>query len=203
MTPEVLSMKSVASRTTRPTAERLFFPIMAMLIVAAVFLGFARTFFLAPLYQSHLPNALVALHGVVFSAWIAWFAVQANLVSAGRLDLHKRLGAAGAFLLALVILLGCLIMLEGLRRDASRSGLDQPRIFALNLIGFSIAVTLLVRGLQLRRNPPAHKRLMLLTPPRTFSPSQSAIHPHQSAKIMSAQPAVSSRAKSKHRAVSS
>jgi len=135
---------------------------MAVLFIATVFLGFARTFFLAPMYHYELPNALVSVHGTVFSAWIVLFAVQATLVPAGRADLHKRLGVAGAYLFGIVVLLGCLIMLEGLRRDVSRPGLDEPRIFSLNLVGLVIAVALLSRGLLLRRDAQAHKRLMLL-----------------------------------------
>jgi hypothetical protein len=122
-----------AKRSSRSRAEAFFFPLMAVLFVATVFLGFARTFFLAPMYHYELPSPLVAVHGAVFSAWIALFAVQATLAPAGRPDLHKRLGVAGAYLLGVVVLLGCLIMLEGLRSDVSRPGLDQPRIFALNL----------------------------------------------------------------------
>ena len=84
------------------------------------------------------------------------------MVSSGHLALHKRLGVAGAYLLGLVVLLGCVIMLEGVWREVSRPGLDGARIFSLNLIGFSVAVGLLTRGLLLRRDPQTHKRLMLL-----------------------------------------
>ncbi len=49
---------------------------MALPIIAAVFLGFARTFFLAPIYHYHLPNLLFAVHGTVFASWIALFGVQ-------------------------------------------------------------------------------------------------------------------------------
>lgn len=157
-----VSTASPAKQSSRSRAEAFFFPLMAVLIVATVLLGFARTFFLAPLYHYELPNPLVAVHGTVFSAWIALFAVQATLVPAERLDLHKRLGLAGVYLLGLVVLLGCLIMLEGLRRDVSLPGLDEARIFSLNLVGFSVAVALLWRGLLLRRDPQTHKRLMLL-----------------------------------------
>lgn len=153
---------SVAKMSERRREEALFFPAMAVLIIVTVVLGFARTFFLAPMYHYQLPNALVALHGAVFSAWIALFAIQATLVPVGHLVLHRRIGVAGAYLLGLVVLLGCLIMLEGVQRDVSRPGLDQARIFSLNLVELTVAVTLLGRGLLLRRDAGAHKRLMLL-----------------------------------------
>ncbi len=162
MTFSEVSAASPARRSARSRPEAFFFPLMAVLFIATVFLGFARTFFLAPMYHYEQPNLLVAVHGTIFSDWIALFAVQATLVPAGRSDLHKRLGVAGAYLFGLVVVLGCLIMLEGLRRDVSRPGLDQPRIFALNLVGLVVSVALLSRGLLLRRDAQAHKRLMLL-----------------------------------------
>jgi hypothetical protein len=82
---------ALASGSAHSRLANFFFPFMALLIVAAVFLGFARTFFLAPIYHYHLPNLLVAVHGIVFASWIALFAVQTSLVAAGRADLHKKL----------------------------------------------------------------------------------------------------------------
>ena len=149
-------------KSLRSRAEVFFFPLMAVLFIATVFVGFARTFFLGPMYNYVLPNLLVSVHGTVFSAWIVLFAVQATLVPAGRTDVHQRLGIAGAYLFGSVVLLGCLIMLEGLRRDVSRPGLDEPGIFSLNLVGLVIAIALIWRGLLLRRDAQAHKRLMLL-----------------------------------------
>lgn len=157
-----VSAASWAKGSSRSRIEAVFFPLMALLIVATVVLGFARTFFLAPMYHNELPNSLVAVHGTVFSAWVALFAVQATLVPVGRVALHKRLGVAGAVLLGLVVLLGYLIMLEGVWRDVSRPGLDQTQIFSLNLVGFNVAVGLLSCGLVFRRDPQTHKRLMLL-----------------------------------------
>src|SRR3984957_16481065 len=105
-----------ASRSARLRLEQIFFPFMALLIIAAVFLGFARTFFLAPVYHFQLPNLPVAVHGVVFASWIALFAIQTSLVAIGRVDLHKKLGALGAILAGLVFIMAYLVMLEGLHR---------------------------------------------------------------------------------------
>lgn len=67
---------ALASGSGRSRLIKFFFPFMALPIIAAVFLGFARTFFLAPIYHYHLPNLLVAVHGTVFASWIALFGVQ-------------------------------------------------------------------------------------------------------------------------------
>jgi hypothetical protein len=150
-----------ASRPARLRLEQVFFPFMALLLVAAVLLGFSRTFFLAPVYHYHLPNLLVAVHGVVFASWIALFAIQTSLVAAGRVDLHKKLGFFGAFLVGLVFIMAYAVMLEGLHRGFVVSLQDEAQILALDVVGIDVAFAMFVAGLLLRRNPAAHKRLML------------------------------------------
>ena len=75
--------------------ENLFFSGMAVLILATVFLGFARTYYLAGLFKAPLPNLIIHIHGAVFSSWILLLFAQTSLVAAGRVDLHRRLGPAG------------------------------------------------------------------------------------------------------------
>jgi hypothetical protein len=150
-----------ASRPARLRLEQVFFPVMALLLIAAVLLGFSRTFFLAPVYHYHLPNLLVAVHGVVFASWIALFAIQTSLVAAGRVDLHKKLGFFGAFLVGLVFIMAYAVMLEGLHRGFVVSLQDEAQILALDVVGIDVAFAMFVAGLLLRRNPAAHKRLML------------------------------------------
>jgi hypothetical protein len=50
--------------------ENLFFSSMAGVFLVSVFIGFARTYYLAGLFRAPLPNLLVHIHGAVFSAWI-------------------------------------------------------------------------------------------------------------------------------------
>jgi hypothetical protein len=152
---------ALAPTSARLCLEKIFFPTMALLIIAAAFLGFARTFFLAPMYNYHLPNLLVAVHGVVFSLWIALFAIQASLVPAGHVDIHKKLGALGAVLVGLVLIMAYAVMLEGLHRGIAFRGQDDAQILALDVIGIDVSFAMFVAGLLLRRNPAFHKRLML------------------------------------------
>jgi hypothetical protein len=152
---------ALASRPMRLRLEQFFFPFMALLLVAAVLLGFSRTFFLAPVYHYHLPNLLVAIHGVVFASWMALFAIQVSLVAVGRVDLHKKLGFAGAVLVGLVFVMAYAVMLEGIHRGFAASERDQAQILALDVIGINASFVMFVVGLLLRGNPASHKRLML------------------------------------------
>jgi hypothetical protein len=161
-----LSSVALASSSARSRLETFFFPFMALLTIAAVFLGFARTFFLAPMYHYHLPNLLVAVHGVVFASWIGLFAIQTSLVAAGRVDLHRKLGAVGAVLVGLVFIMAYAVMLEGVHRGFAIPGQllsarDQAQILALDVVGINVSFAMFAAGLLLRRNPTSHKRLML------------------------------------------
>src|SRR6266702_1944732 len=64
--------------------ENLFFSGMAVLILATVFLGFARSYYLAGVFKAPLPNLIV--HMLVFSTLI-YFALRNRFNPAA----HKRL----------------------------------------------------------------------------------------------------------------
>ena len=73
--------------------DHLFFSAMALLILATVFVGFARTYYLAGVFHAPLPSLIIHLHGAAFSCWILLLVTQTSLVSAGRVDIHRRLGS--------------------------------------------------------------------------------------------------------------
>ena len=75
--------------------DRYFFPGMALLMLATVFWGFARTYYLAGVFRAPLPNWLVHVHGAVFSCWILLLVTQTSLVAANRVDVHRKLGLLG------------------------------------------------------------------------------------------------------------
>ncbi|MGB7820975.1 MAG: hypothetical protein WBL22_02175, partial [Candidatus Sulfotelmatobacter sp.] len=63
--------------------DNYFFPGIAILILVTVFVGFARSYFLAGVLRAPLPNLLIHIHGAVFSSWIFLLITQTLLVSAG------------------------------------------------------------------------------------------------------------------------
>ena len=86
--------------------RKSLFSGMAVLILTTVFLGFARSYYLAGLFKAPLPNLIIHIHGAVFSSWILLLIAQTWLVAAGRVDLHRRLGLLGFALACLVVILG-------------------------------------------------------------------------------------------------
>lgn len=85
--------------------DNLFFSGMAVLILATVFLGFARSYYLAGVFRAP-PNLLIHIHGAAFSSWILLLIAQTSLVAGGRVDLHRRLGLLGFGLACLMVILG-------------------------------------------------------------------------------------------------
>src|SRR5262245_59781931 len=84
-------------------AERVFYGGMAGLVLVLVFLGFGPSYYLRPVFRPAQPlSRVLHLHGLVFSVWVALLVTQAALVSARRVDLHRKLGILGAAWAALM-----------------------------------------------------------------------------------------------------
>jgi hypothetical protein len=71
--------------------RRRFFVIMASAVILIVFAGFAPTFYLRGSFTQDRPmSVLLHVHGIVFSAWVIIFLVQALLIARGSRRLHQR-----------------------------------------------------------------------------------------------------------------
>ncbi len=109
------------------------------------------------LRQKPAVPGLVYWHAAVFVAWLVLVSVQVALVLSGRLGLHQRVGRVGATIAVFMVPLGLATALTVLRMEPY-----PPAALALNLVdllGFIVFVGL---GIHYRREPDAHKRLMML-----------------------------------------
>ena len=162
MATTVVDAPALENPACRSHERRIFFG-MSLLIALVVFIGFARTYFLAGLFHAKpLPAPIVHIHGVVFSSWIALLVIQASLVASARADIHRRLGVVGFALAPLVVVLGILVANEMLRRLWAVPGFDAGAIYAVALsqvLGFAVPQAF---ALGLRREPAYHKRLVLI-----------------------------------------
>jgi hypothetical protein len=150
--------------------DDLFFSGMAVVSLITVFVGFARTYFLAGMFRAPLPNLLLHIHGAAFTLWIVLFISQISLVMARRVDLHRRLGLLGFGLAVLMIVLGVLTASDRLARHVAHPGADSVEevraFYAIPMADIFMFSTLLYLGYRNRSHPVAHKRLMLFA---TFS----------------------------------
>lgn len=142
--------------------DHLFFSSMALLLLATVFLGFAHSYYLAGVFRAPLPAFIIHLHGAAFSCWILLLVTQTSLVSAGRVDIHRRLGIAGFLLACLMVILGVWAATNSLLRKAGPPGSDPQSFYIIPLGDMLIFATLIFFAYRSRSNPSAHKRLIFL-----------------------------------------
>lgn len=139
-----------------------FYVAVAVISAAIVFLGFSRTFYLNPLFARLDLSALRIVHGVVFSLWLVLLVAQTTLVAARRTDLHRRLGAAGAVLAALMIVVGMAMAVDAARNGVLNPSLPPPVVFFVVPFFDIVVFTILIAAAFLYRSQPEfHKRLMI------------------------------------------
>jgi hypothetical protein len=142
--------------------DHRFYNGMSLLIAAIVFAGFYRTFYLSPWLHGPALSPLRIMHGVAFSAWILLFVTQTTLVAAGRTDIHRRLGIAGAVLAVGMVVLGSVLAVWNAREGRAPPGIP-PRVFLIiPLFDMLVFAPLVAAAVWYRHRPETHKRLMLL-----------------------------------------
>jgi len=142
--------------------DHLFFSGMALLMLVTVFVGFAPTYYLAGVFHAPLPSRIIHVHGAVFSCWILLLLTQTSLVSASRVDIHRRLGIVGFFLACLMVIVGVLAATDSLVREAGPPGGDPKFFYIIPLTDMLVFATLVFFAFRNRFNPAAHKRLILV-----------------------------------------
>lgn len=142
--------------------DHRFFGAMAILLLLSVFIGFAHTYYLAGLFHAPLPSFIIHVHGAVYSIWILLFVTQTGLVSARRVDMHRRLGVIAFLWACLMIVLGLLAAVDGLRRGAGPPGRDPGAFFAVPVGDMVIFSTLILFSFRNRAKPAVHKRLIVI-----------------------------------------
>lgn len=157
---------SVSAATASPEAARKFRPSfffwMTLAMCFFVFGGFGTTY-LFPLTTGSFPPAppIVHLHGIIFFSWMILLVVQAGLVGAGNIRLHRSLGTFGIALAAVTIYTGILLQLIASRPSLERGvapGTDGIFLGLAAFVGFILMFTLAMRN---TRRPEIHKRMIL------------------------------------------
>src|SRR2546423_7759777 len=161
---------AVARATTTANDERrlpgrrydhVFFTGMALLILATVFVGFARTYYLAGVFRASLPSP-IHVHGAAFSCWILLLIAQTTLVSAGRVDIHRKLGIAGFLLACVMVVLGVWAGTNSLARAFGGGGNDPLFFYIIPITDMLIFATLVAFAYSERRDSAVHKRLIVI-----------------------------------------
>ena len=176
-----LTKHTFSQAPVRATPRGRFFLGISCVLLAFVTIGFGPTFYFRPFRNVPSVPAYVLVHGAVLSAWYVWLVMQTTLVAVNRIDVHRRLGVAGALLGGAVVVsslmanLGAVPRLSALGSQVAFDLARQTVIFWSNvghLLAFSIFLSAAVA---VRRRPEVHKRLMVLASISILGPALARI----------------------------
>lgn len=162
MATDALRQQAVPRLRVNPKADRAFFSTMIVLLWATVLFGFAKTYFLAGMVTAPLPNKLIHVHGAIMTLWMIILFVQTALISAHKVKWHMSLGLFGFSLAVLMVIIGPIAATDSLRRGAAPLGLDALTFYIIPLTSIFVFGVLAFFAYRLRRQPAAHKRLILI-----------------------------------------
>jgi uncharacterized membrane protein YozB (DUF420 family) len=146
-------------------ADRRFFGTMAFVAAAVILVGFGNTYGPKVVHGTPALPWVVHLHAAVFGCWLVLLVVQVGLVARKKLDTHRRLGAWGVALAALMLVVGLATAIEAARLGhRGIPGVEFPGaagFLLLNVVSLFVFGALAAAGWAWRHRPQAHKRLML------------------------------------------
>jgi FtsH-binding integral membrane protein len=161
-TVSTIRSKPAVDVLPRRRFDRVFFSGTALLMLAAVIVGFGPTYYFAGGLRASLPSLAIHIHGAIFSCWMLLLIVQTALVSGRRVDIHRKLGLAGFMLACAMAVVGPWAATDRLVRGAARPGQD-PYFFYIipltDILNFSV---LILFAYLFRRDPATHKRLIYI-----------------------------------------
>ena len=156
----VASVSSGASSRPRRGGHG-FYVVMPIVSCLVVLIGFGPTYYFKPIMTSRSLPMLTHVHGAVFTVWLLLFGIQTTLVARHRTDIHRRLGPFGGVLAIAMIVLGLMMAIVRARRGDIGGFNDAQTLFAFEFGAMVVFAILVGAALYQRRQPEAHKRLML------------------------------------------
>jgi len=127
---------------------------------AGMFAGFGADF---PkyLHENAPPSTVLHVHAVVFTVWMLLLTAQVLLVLGDRVAIHRKLGVFAVGWACLMAVMGPWAAMEWqvLKLHTPRSN---PWFLSLNIVDIAGFLILLAWGIALRKNPAAHRRMMIL-----------------------------------------
>jgi uncharacterized membrane protein YozB (DUF420 family) len=154
-------MTTVKSVSSGASSRHAFYMAMAIVSTLVVLVGFGPTYYFKPIMTSPSLPMLTHVHGAVFTMWLLLFGIQTTLVARHRTDIHRRLGPFGGVLAIAMIVLGLMMAIVRARRGDIGGFTDAQTLLAFEFGDMAVFAILVGAALYQRRQPEAHKRLML------------------------------------------
>lgn len=140
-------------------ADAWFFPAILGAIWLILLGGFLPETFASLQPGGRAFPLIIHVHALVFFGWITFLTLQIGLVRTGNLAWHRRMGIVGAALAVAVVIAG---PAAALTQHMSHQARQPPQFLALQVGNIAVFAGMVTAALLLRRDPSAHKRLMLI-----------------------------------------
>ena len=143
--------------------EHWFYVRMAYACAAIAVIGFTPTYW-APLATGRFPGpALLTFHGLLSTAWMALFILQARAAATYRFDQHRALGLAGISVATAVFRTGFMVAIHSIDRGAAVGLGVEAQTFAIVPISIIVMFAAAVgTAIATVRRSDVHMRLMLV-----------------------------------------
>lgn len=149
--------------------DRYFYAAATVLLLVLTIVGFKLFYFEGRAYPDReiTPpiRTLVITHGVAMSVWMLLALAQPLLVAAGRVQLHRKLGAVTAIVAAALTLLGLKIGIESTRvapPDMMFGPFTPKQFMAVPVLDILLFAGFVAAGIVFRRRPDIHRPAMFL-----------------------------------------
>ena len=158
-------MATAAAPRARWKNDRLFYSLMSLFILLLSVAGFARSYYLAPWFETPQGTPEITLllhvHGAAATAWLVLMVVQPLLIAGKNRRLHRKLGWFGLAVAVAVVVLGNLAAIAAIH--VGFIGLGDPHVFyAVPFFAINSFAVAAFFGFLWRERAETHKRLMLL-----------------------------------------
>lgn len=162
--PDTFTPALSSAAPVREALTRGFYLGLVVLMSLIVLAGF-WPFYAALLTGTSQGSGLLYLHAAVFSGWLGLLFVQAWLVYARRVPIHREVGRYGIYYGVLVLLVGAAVTISEPVRGVvdGRWSLDEAAGFMILPLGdILLFAGFFAAGIAFRRRKDLHKRLMVL-----------------------------------------
>jgi hypothetical protein len=113
-------------------------------------------------HENPAAPAIIYLHAAVFIVWLLFLTAQVTLVLRDRVAWHRKLGWFSAGWATLMAVLGPWAALASDAVNLHNPAVGDPPFISVNIVDIAGFIALLAWGIALRKNPAAHRRMMIL-----------------------------------------
>ena len=151
-------MATLAQQPVAPAAgDERFFLRAAIIMAVTIVSGFSFQYLMG---RSTFASPIrVHLHAFFFMGWVAIYLMQNIFVVTGRMQLHRRLGWIAAFWIIPMVVMGCFVTVEMVRRGYVPFFFRPLQFLVFDPVTVLTFAGLTVAAVRLRKRTEWHRRL--------------------------------------------